>query len=134
MPRQLEPPSQCSQGSPSTNRPSPPLSLLPAFRLLRLSGFQQTALRGCGLADLFALPCCPCRGRSFVVGWGTNPPTHAHHRAASCPLRAGSCSNKDFESPNPNPHVSSSCRVALWFAERGDWALLLFVQALQLTC
>ena len=23
-------------------------------------------------------------GRSFVVGYGVNPPTHCHHRGASC--------------------------------------------------
>lgn len=24
-------------------------------------------------------------GRSFVVGYGTNPPQRAHHRSSSCP-------------------------------------------------
>ncbi len=30
-------------------------------------------------------------GRSLVVGFGNNPPTHAHHRAASCPNKPAPC-------------------------------------------
>jgi endoglucanase len=44
-------------------------------------------------------------GRSFVVGYGVNPPQQAHHRAASCPDRPTTCSYNDFNSPSPNPHV-----------------------------
>jgi endoglucanase len=51
-------------------------------------------------------------GRSFVVGWGVNPPTHVHHRAASCPTEVGPpgsgtppCGQPDFRSPRPNPQV-----------------------------
>jgi endoglucanase len=30
-------------------------------------------------------------GRSYVVGYGTNPPCRPHHRAASCPDRPAPC-------------------------------------------
>ncbi|KAK2174573.1 hypothetical protein NP493_792g00000 [Ridgeia piscesae] len=44
-------------------------------------------------------------GRSFVVGFGTNPPVQPHHRAASCsadPSVPCSMSDKDKAGPNPN--------------------------------
>ena len=51
-------------------------------------------------------------GRSFVVGWGVNPPTHVHHRAASCPTETGgagsnspSCGKAQFDTASPNPQV-----------------------------
>jgi hypothetical protein len=51
-------------------------------------------------------------GRSFVVGWGVNPPTHVHHRAASCGTETGgpgsnapACGPADFASPGPNPQT-----------------------------
>jgi len=42
-------------------------------------------------------------GRSYVVGFGYNPPTHCHHAAASC--SNNSCTHDDFNSQNPNPHI-----------------------------
>jgi hypothetical protein len=44
-------------------------------------------------------------GRSFVVGYGTNPPTQPHHRAASCPPLGQECGWNAFNNPGPNPHV-----------------------------
>ncbi|XP_063436572.1 endoglucanase F-like [Mytilus trossulus] len=44
-------------------------------------------------------------GRSYVVGFGVNPPSHEHHRAASCPLIPASCSHDFYEMKYPNPHV-----------------------------
>ncbi|KAF8061121.1 celF [Scenedesmus sp. PABB004] len=44
-------------------------------------------------------------GRSFVVGYGTNPPTRPHHRASSCPALGLPCSWDAFNSPGPNPHT-----------------------------
>ncbi|KAL4451254.1 hypothetical protein ABPG77_009326 [Micractinium sp. CCAP 211/92] len=50
--------------------------------------------------------------RSFVVGYGNNPPVRAHHRAASCPPPPATCSyNTAFESPGPNPHVLTGALV-----------------------
>lgn len=43
--------------------------------------------------------------RSYVVGYGTNPPTQPHHRAASCPPRPAPCGQAQFSSPAPNPQV-----------------------------
>lgn len=43
-------------------------------------------------------------GRSFVVGFGTNPPLYAFHGGASCPGR-GSCSWESFNSSSPNPQI-----------------------------
>ncbi|XP_061163624.1 endoglucanase 4-like [Saccostrea echinata] len=44
-------------------------------------------------------------GRSFVVGFGTNPPKRPHHRSSSCPSRPSPCSFADQQQPGPNPHT-----------------------------
>jgi len=44
-------------------------------------------------------------GRSFVCGFGNNPPVRPHHASSSCPNRPASCSWNDYNSPNPNPQV-----------------------------
>ncbi|KAF2367540.1 Glycoside hydrolase family 9 [Trinorchestia longiramus] len=44
-------------------------------------------------------------GRSFVVGYGENPPTRPHHRASSCPQYPASCTDSWAQNnPGPNPH------------------------------
>ena len=43
-------------------------------------------------------------GRSFVCGFGNNPPTHPHHRSSSCPS-SGSCDWNNFNNPGPNPQT-----------------------------
>ena len=46
------------------------------------------------------------------MGYGTNPPTHAHHRAASCPPAPAPCTcNNAFNAPGPNPHVLTGALV-----------------------
>ncbi len=42
-------------------------------------------------------------GRSFVVGYGKDPPERAHHRGASC--RPGDCSGAQLATPEPNPNI-----------------------------
>lgn len=44
-------------------------------------------------------------GRSFVVGYGTNPPQRVHHRAASCPNPPETCDYRYFTLPGPNPRT-----------------------------
>lgn len=51
-------------------------------------------------------------GRSFVVGYGNNPPTHVHHRSASCPTMTGAwgtntpaCDFNQFNTYSPNPQT-----------------------------
>nr|CAD54726.1 beta-1,4-endoglucanase [Mastotermes darwiniensis] len=44
-------------------------------------------------------------GRSFVVGFGNNPPTHPHHRSSSCPDAPATCDWNNYNSADPNPHV-----------------------------
>jgi hypothetical protein len=44
-------------------------------------------------------------GRSFVVGFGNNPPSREHHRGASCPDPPAACGWGVFDSPDPNPQV-----------------------------
>ncbi|KAK7868027.1 hypothetical protein R5R35_010198 [Gryllus longicercus] len=45
-------------------------------------------------------------GRSFVVGFGNNPPTHEHHRAASCPDAPAPCNyGVTYWGTQPNYHV-----------------------------
>ncbi|KAI3430666.1 hypothetical protein D9Q98_005258 [Chlorella vulgaris] len=44
--------------------------------------------------------------RSYVVGYGKNPPVQCHHRGASCPNRPAPCNYNDaFAVPTPNPQV-----------------------------
>lgn len=57
-------------------------------------------------------------GRSFVVGYGKNPPTHVHHRGASCPPEQqpwGSnnppCSYDQFSLSSSNPNVLTGALV-----------------------
>lgn len=42
--------------------------------------------------------------RSFVVGYGENPPVRPHHRASSCPYPPTDCSS-GLSNPGPNPHT-----------------------------
>ncbi|KAL4444350.1 hypothetical protein ABPG75_012087 [Micractinium tetrahymenae] len=51
-------------------------------------------------------------GRSFVVGWGTNPPLQCHHAPASCPDRPAPCNWGNFDAPGPNPQVLYGALVA----------------------
>ncbi|KAK9827642.1 hypothetical protein WJX81_002329 [Elliptochloris bilobata] len=48
-------------------------------------------------------------GRSYVVGYGKDPPQRAHHRGASC--RPGNCSGAQLSSPDPNPNVLTGALV-----------------------
>lgn len=49
-------------------------------------------------------------GRSFVIGFGTNPPTRPHHRSSSCPT-TGDCSWDAFNNPGPNPQTLNGAMV-----------------------
>ena len=43
-------------------------------------------------------------GRSFVVGFGTNPPTQPHHRSSSCPKNSATvCDWNSYNNQGPNP-------------------------------
>ncbi|KAJ6633841.1 Endoglucanase E-4 [Pseudolycoriella hygida] len=44
-------------------------------------------------------------GRSFVVGFGVNPPLNPHHRASSCPDLPAVCDWNAFNSPDANPQT-----------------------------
>lgn len=44
-------------------------------------------------------------GRSYVVGFGFNPPVRPHHRGASCPNLPAPCGQEQFNSPGPNPQT-----------------------------
>ena len=45
-------------------------------------------------------------GRSFVCGFGTNPPVRPHHKTTSCPINESeTCDWSDYSSPDPNPRV-----------------------------
>lgn len=44
-------------------------------------------------------------GRSYVVGYGKNPPMQPHHRASSCPLIPALCDWSVFDRQAPNPSV-----------------------------
>ena len=44
-------------------------------------------------------------GRSFVGGFGVNPPESQHHGGASCPDEPASCSWDALHSSDPNPQT-----------------------------
>ncbi|XP_002739248.2 endoglucanase A-like [Saccoglossus kowalevskii] len=44
-------------------------------------------------------------GRSFVVGYGVNPPVQPHHRGSSCPDEPAPCGVKYLGLAAPNPQV-----------------------------
>jgi endoglucanase len=44
-------------------------------------------------------------GRSFVVGYGNNPPQREQHAGASCPDRPAPCGWAQFDSKGPNPQI-----------------------------
>ena len=45
-------------------------------------------------------------GRSYVVGFGNNPPLRPHHRSSSCPSPMSSpCGNAQQYDPAPNPQT-----------------------------
>jgi endoglucanase len=44
-------------------------------------------------------------GRSFVCGFGTNPPQRPHHGSSSCPNRPAPCDWNDYNNPGPNPQI-----------------------------
>nr|XP_034183519.1 endoglucanase E-4-like isoform X2 [Osmia lignaria] len=44
-------------------------------------------------------------GRSYVVGWGRNPPKQPHHAASSCPDRPAVCGWSEFDKDAPNPQI-----------------------------
>jgi len=51
-------------------------------------------------------------GRSYVVGFGVNPPQRPHHRSASCQNPAPApCDWNDYNSPNPNGNVLNGALV-----------------------
>ncbi|KAK4008784.1 endoglucanase F [Daphnia magna] len=50
-------------------------------------------------------------GRSFVVGFGNNPPVKCHHRGASCPDAPAPCGWNEYNSPNPNGQVLEGALV-----------------------
>jgi len=41
-------------------------------------------------------------GRSFVVGWGENPPQKPMHRSSSCPDLPAPCTWDEYNNPGPN--------------------------------
>ncbi|XP_043485242.1 endoglucanase E-4-like [Leptopilina heterotoma] len=44
-------------------------------------------------------------GRSYVVGWGNNPPTQPNHAASSCPDKPASCDWSDLDRKSANPQI-----------------------------
>nr|ANR02619.1 endo-b-1,4-glucanas [Perinereis aibuhitensis] len=50
-------------------------------------------------------------GRSFVVGFGNNPPQRPHHRASSCPDLPANCGWDQASDPAPNPQILNGALV-----------------------
>ncbi|XP_071109511.1 uncharacterized protein [Haliotis cracherodii] len=44
-------------------------------------------------------------GRSYIVGFGVNPPERPHHRASSCPMLPAPCDWESQTNKGPNPHT-----------------------------
>ena len=49
--------------------------------------------------------------RSYLVGYGFNPPTQPHHRSSSCPDRPAKCDWNNFNANAPNPQVLTGALV-----------------------
>nr|AXQ39832.1 beta-1,4-endoglucanase [Diploptera punctata] len=50
-------------------------------------------------------------GRSFVVGYGEDPPTHANHRSSDCPDAPDVCDWTTYASTDPNAHVLTGALI-----------------------
>merc|ERR1719348_2622474 len=50
-------------------------------------------------------------GRSFVVGFGNNPPQRPHHRSSSCPDLPAPCDWGAFNNQGPNPQTLTGALV-----------------------
>jgi len=50
-------------------------------------------------------------GRSYVCGWGVNPPVKPHHRASSCPDNGPCGWNEGFNNPGPNYQTLNGAMV-----------------------
>lgn len=80
--------------------------------------------------------------QSYVVGYGRNPPTHVHHRAASCPAPPAACDLTQLESLDSNPHVLYGALVGSPFSndsyhdDRHDYARteVSFLKTSKLVC
>ena len=54
-------------------------------------------------------------GRSFVVGFGVNPPRRPHHASSSCPSKPAKCTWNDINNPGPNPQILTGALVVVYF-------------------
>jgi len=70
-----------------------------AFQAAAL-GVQETKARNFGESQINYI--LGDGGRSYVVGWGDNPPQRPHHRSSSCPDRPQECNWDAFNNPGPN--------------------------------
>ncbi len=68
-------------------------------------GIKQTQYRNFARSQIHYMLGKPNSPRSFVVGFGMNPPQRPHHRSSSCPNAPAVCDWNNFNSPSPNPHI-----------------------------
>jgi len=59
--------------------------------------------------------------RSFVVGYGHNPPTQPHHRPSSCPDRPASCGWSEYNLNQPNPQLLTGALVGGVRSQNGNY-------------
>ncbi|XP_002734592.1 endoglucanase F-like, partial [Saccoglossus kowalevskii] len=65
-------------------------------------------------------------GRSYVVGYGVNPPERPKHKASACPDMPNTCDQSTFLSPDPNPQILYGALVGgpdandNWVDDRSD--------------
>ena len=50
-------------------------------------------------------------GRSYVCGYGNNPPTQPHHRSSSCPDMPEQCDWDEYNNPGANYQVLNGALV-----------------------
>ena len=72
--------------------------LIQAFDILGEDSFKDYALEQINYA-------LGSSGRSFVVGFGNNPPQRPHHSSSSCPDAPAVCDWDNFNMPGPNTHT-----------------------------
>ncbi|XP_046564708.1 endoglucanase A-like [Haliotis rubra] len=75
-------------------------------------GIEETKYREWALSQIDYMLGANEAGRSYVVGYGNNPPQRPHHRASSCSSDLNQpCNWNDYNNPGPNPNVLTGALV-----------------------
>eukprot|EP00794_Sanderia_malayensis_P007297 gene7297-8113_t len=68
-------------------------------------GIKPTQYRAFARQQIYYMLGKPNSPRSFVVGFGKNPPKRPHHRSSSCPNKPEDCNWDEYNTAAPNPQI-----------------------------